>query len=297
MGYRLARTNEEKGYEIIKVYEENGKLYADCRKPCERCGGVGKIPYFGHIDGGVCFKCGGNPWSYSTFRAYTEEERAKLDAAYQKKVDKKIADLEAASEVNKKAWMEKYGFGADGIIFIVAGGNTYNIKDALKDAGARFYQGIGWFFTSQNEAAANLPEGYFLYKTDIDTVFDWVATQKKMYFKTGALDAIEKGIKDAIVARNEKNSKSRWYGTVGDRIKKQPAVFKEVKSINNEWGGSLLYTFAIGDDVFTWFTQSVIDEDINPGDNIILSGTIKSHTEYGGVLQTQLNRCIVKRGE
>ena len=100
MEYRLARTNEETGYKIIKVYEENGKMYADCRRPCERCGGTGQLPYYGHIDQGVCFKCGGAKYFYKTFRAYTEEERAKLDETYQKKQDKKI----------NKSFLSKYRY-------------------------------------------------------------------------------------------------------------------------------------------------------------------------------------------
>ena len=42
----------------------------------------------------------------------------------------------------------------------------------------------------------------------------------------------------------------------------------------------------------------MIDESIKPGDAIDLTGTVKNHTEYNGILQTQLSRCIVKkRGE
>ena len=53
----------------------------------------------------------------------------------------------------------------------------------------------------------------------------------------------------------------------------------------------------MGDDIFTWFTTAYIDDEIKPGDKIILSGTVKDHKEYNGIQQTQLNRCIVKKGE
>ena len=295
MEYKLARTNEEMGYKILKVYEENGKMYADCRRACERCGGQGQIPYYGHIDQGVCFKCAGAKYYYKTFRAYTEEERAKLDAAYQKKQDKKKEELEAASETNRAAWLAKYGMEGENL-YVVAGGNTYHIKDKLKDAGARFYQGLGWFFNAETKPADDfLTEPYFFYHTTFDTMFDWNCYNKTAYIKSGAIDNMEKEIKAIKTEANAKTSNSHHYGQIGDRIKKAPAVFREVRTINNDWGGSLLYTFAIGDDIFTWFTQAMIDEDINPGDAIILSGTIKAHTEYDGVLQTQLNRCIVKK--
>ena len=295
MEYRLARTNEELGYKILKVYEENGKMYADCRRACERCCGLGVIPYYGHVDKGVCFKCGGAKYYYKTFRAYTEEERAKLDAAYQKKQDKKKEELEAASETNRAAWLAKYGMEGENL-YIVAGGNTYHIKDKLKDAGARFYQGLGWFFADDTKPADDfLAEPYFFYHTTYDDMFDWNCYNKTSYFKSGAIDKMESEIKAIIAEANAKLSNSQHYGQVGDRIKKMPAILKDVRSINNEWGGSLLYTFTIGDNIFTWFTQALIDEDIEPGDAIILSGTVKAHTEYNGILQTQLSRCIVKK--
>lgn len=297
MEYKLARTNEEMGYKIVNVFEENGKLYADCRRECERCCGMGQIPYFGHVDKGICFKCGGMKYFHKTFRAYTEEERAKMDEAYQKKQDKKKEDLEAASETNKAAWLAKYGMEGENL-HIVTGANTYQIKDKLKDAGARFYQGLGWFFNDATKPADDfLTDPYFFYDVTFEDMFDWNCYNKTAYFKEGALNEMENKIKAIKAEANAKLSNSQHYGEIGDRIKKHPAILKEVKSISNEWGGSLLYTFAIGDDIFTWFTQSVIDESIQPGDNIILSGTVKAHTEYNGILQTQLSRCIVKKGD
>ena len=64
MEYKIARSYEEQGYTIIDetVHEENGKLYGDISCQCWKCGGKGKIAYFGHIDNGVCFTCGGWCW-------------------------------------------------------------------------------------------------------------------------------------------------------------------------------------------------------------------------------------------
>ena len=40
----------------------------------------------------------------------------------------------------------------------------------------------------------------------------------------------------------------------------------------------------------------MIDAEIKEGDEITLTGTVKDHTEYNGILQTVLSRCIVKKG-
>ena len=41
--------------------------------------------------------------------------------------------------------------------------------------------------------------------------------------------------------------------------------------------------------------QEGILEMLNQNEEIDLTGTVKSHTEYNGVLQTQLSRCIIKK--
>jgi hypothetical protein len=52
----------------------------------------------------------------------------------------------------------------------------------------------------------------------------------------------------------------------------------------------------MGDNVLTWFCSGKgIDPDIEVGDEVLLTGTVKDHKEYNGVKQTYLNRCIVKR--
>lgn len=297
MEYRLAKTYEEKGYKVIKVYNQNGKMMADCKIDCPRCGGKGEIPYYGHVDNGVCFYCRGAGKFYETVRAYTEDERAKLDAAAERKRIKKEEELKANSEKNKKEYMEKYGYG-DGNIFIPAGFNTYEYKDILKNAGARYDASLGWFFnTNTKPEDLPLPPTAFFYHCTFDGIYNWDYRNKKPYFKDNALIEIKNDIAETISKTNASTSKSQHYGTIGDRIRKVEATLESIKYIEGEWGGSILYTFKIGDNIFTWFTQSSIDNTIEIGDKIILSGTIKAHTEFRGILQTQLSRCIVKKGE
>ena len=294
MEYRIARSYEDQGYKIIKVYEQNGKLYADCKCACSRCGGKGEIPYFGHIDRGVCFACSGTKYFYKTVRAYTEAEREKMDATARAKEEKKKAQAEAESEVNKIAWMKKYGMDG-GKLLVVAGTNTYHIKDDLKAAGARYYDGIGWFFNEQTA-----PKGYisnspaFLYPIAFDDLFQWNCFSKKAFYKENALDQLQADIKAVTNAKNAAENKSEFYGIIGERIRKERATFVSQRYFENEWGGKFIYTFKIGDNVFTWFTQSTLADGIQPGDEVELSGTVKDHKEYNGVKQTVLSRCIVK---
>lgn len=300
--YRLARTYEESGYKISgEPYEDNGKLYAEIVSDCWKCGGKGKIPYYGHVDSGICFTCGGSGRFYKTkVRVYTEAERAKMDAAAERKKERELEKKRAEAPAKRQAWLEKYNL-KDGNIFIVAGCNTYECKDTLKELGAKFYSGLGWFFgtdTAPIEKDMNLPETAFLFHTTVDATFYWNEVGDGPYFIEGVLDEIKNDIAECVKAKNKATSSSQHVGEIGQRLRNMKGTFVSVKYFEGNWGGSFVYTFNVGGNIFTWFSQSVIDESIKPGDAIDLTGTVKNHTEYNGILQTQLSRCIVKkRGE
>jgi len=298
MEYRLARTYEEQGYRIAtgSIEEENGKLYAEIICDCYKCSGRGMIPYFGHVDQGVCFACGGWGKFSKRARVYTEAEREKLDAAAERKRQRELEKKKAGAAAKRQTWLEKYNI-ADGNIFVVAGCNTYEIKDQLKDQGAKFYSGLGWFFgtdTVPNEEP--LVDGEFLHHCTVEDMFYWNEVGGGPYYNDGALEEMNKEIKARVAkAEKEKFGASTHIGEVGERLRNMNAIFISAKYFEGNWGGSFVYTFKVGDNVFTWFTQKGLDLEEN--EEIILTGTVKAHTEYNGILQTQLTRCIVKKGE
>ena len=51
-------------------------------------------------------------------------------------------------------------------------------------------------------------------------------------------------------------------------------------------------SFQVGEDVLVWFTAK--DLDLEKGQAVDLTGTVKKHEEFRGVKTTQLSRCIVK---
>ena len=297
MEYVLARKNEEAGYIIAgEPYEHNGKLYAHCICKCYRCGGTGRIPCYTNIDNGICFACGGGKYFHKEFRIYTPDERQKLDdqtaRRRQKAIEKRIAD----NTKKRKEWLEKYNI-TNGSIYVVAGCNTYEIKDELKEQGAKYYDGIGWFFGSENAPSEDnfVADGEFLFHINIEDILYWTEANEGPYYKEGSVEKLKKKKKKESVNRAKAVSKSQWIGEVGERLKKKDAIFVSGRYFENEWGGKYIYTFKIGDNVCTWFSQTIIDEDIEPGDKIVLSGTVKTHSEFNGVLQTVLNRCIIKK--
>lgn len=294
MEWYLAPSNKANGWEIINTYTQDNKTYAHCKKMCPRCNGKGVIDYFGHVDQGVCFKCNNNPITYKDFRAYTKEEVDKMEARNAATREKKAEAARAMAETNRKNWLKDHGIGEDELFFFPVGCNTYEIKDYLKEKGARYHNGYGWYFgTSTLPEDLELPDGGFLYQTKFDSIFEWTPNSKYPYIKSGALDEFKSDVAQGIAARNKEKSVSQYIGEVGERIRKVEAIFKSSRVVNSEWGSSFLYTFEICGNVATWFTQSGI-KDLEPGARVEFSGTVKKHTEYMGVLQTQFSRCIIK---
>ena len=294
MDYRLARTYEEQGFKIIpdSIRTDKNKLYADIECKCYKCGGTGRLLHFGHIDNGICFACNGNGKFYkNNCRVYTTAEREKMDAAAIAKRERELEKQKAEAPAKRQAWLDKYNI-SDGIILIVAGCNTYKIKDELKEKGAKFYSGLGWFFGTKTAPEEISDPNAFLFHCDIETIMYWNDIGGGPYYLDGALEGIKEGIKENIAARNKETSSSQFVGEIGERLRNMKGTFISAKYFEGQWGGNFVYTFQINGNIFTWFTQKVLDFEEN--DKIELTGTVKNHTEYNGILQTQLSRCIVK---
>lgn len=87
----------------------------------------------------------------------------------------------------------------------------------------------------------------------------------------------------------EAEASSKYYGNVGDRVKVKMVSIKIVTGWETEWGYTAIYKMMdeVGN-VFTWKTSKAIE-----ADEAIIIGTVKAHTEFRGVKQTELTRCKV----
>lgn len=274
---------------IAKVDEENRKAYIVER--CDRCGGTGTYIIPG-IFAGTCFKCNGMGKTAKWVKAYSEVEYEKYLASYERTKERK-AEKEAArkqnlldnSEANKINALAELGYNPKNPeVYLVVGDNTYAIKDELKAAGCRFERALGWYNTHEIE----IPADYSLTTVAFDDIFDWNPLTKRFSLKE---DAKEKA--DAAINAAMPESLSEYVGEVKERLRDLHATLTDSRQIDGYYGTSTIYTFKVGENVFIWLTSSY--HDIQIGDNIILTGTIKDHKEYRGVKQTVLSRCIVKK--
>lgn len=282
MKFMVAPTYQS--WQVDKVDEDAHKVHVFTK--CWKCGGTGQYAWFG-----TCFSCNGSGYHSKWVKGYTEDEYEKYVAAQEKakakRVEKAIAkqeDLKANSEVNKKALLEKFGFDVENpMVYLVAGGNTYNIKDELKTRGARYNAVFNWYFTKETE----VPEGYKLVTVKFDDVYDWNPLTKRIDFKEDA-----KKIADAAKAQATPSSLSEFVGDIKERMRDLEVTLTDARAVSSAYGTSIMFTFKQGENILVWFTSCPPnDEDAVIGHKYLLTGTVKDHKVYEGVKQTYLNRC------
>ena len=100
----------------------------------------------------------------------------------------------------------------------------------------------------------------------------------------------------AKVEREKKTAEenpSEYQGQVGQRITFVPSSIKCVYSSDSQFGTSWLYSIEdVNHNIYTWFTSKFIDCS-EESETVITSitGTVKGHSEFRGVKQTEMTRC------
>ena len=276
---------------IVEVDEAARK--AHIVETCPKCGGSGMyiIP---RVFQGVCFTCEGAGKIHKWVKAYTEEEYDKYVATQERARERKkakreaeIADREAKSEENKKELLAKWGFDAENpTVYVIAGGNTYEIKDLIKERGGRYNAALGWYFTAPNE----LPQDYFTVPIPVDDVYDWHPQVKRLELKDEAKDVVK-----AAIIRSMPESPSDFIGEIKQRMRDIKVTLTGTRAVDSRYGTSILFTFEQGQNQLVWFTSCPPnEEDAVVGNEYLLTGTVKDHKVYNGVKQTYLNRVVLK---
>lgn len=262
---------------LIKT-DKNGTQYF-WSNTCPKCGGTGTLTCYEYIEKGRCFKCDGTGIFEHTWKEYTPEYAKIL-------TDRRIAKHRKGAEERNKKFMLSEGFNEEGFTWIVPG-NTYSIKDALKEAGAKFSPLLGWHFNAENPNYPNLIKVSFNDLTSEDV------------YGTRSYDNAVSKINELQEQYRLSQLTSEWYGAIGDKI----ALTLTVVSIGHytthityhgedHW----VYTFADADgNKFVWNTSSYLD--VTEGDSCTVKGTIKNHSEYKSEKQTELTRCKVDKTE
>ena len=257
---------------LVKVDRNGSKHFVE--DTCPRCGGSGKISYYGHVYNGVCFKCNGSGKYEYTIIERTPEYEATL-------AERRLAKAKAkAPKVNANFFKSMY-LSENGDAYVVLG-NTYEIKEQLKEAGAKFKYELGWYFDHEvNEFPTEcVHRDDFMNKLANDTyTIDW--------------DKLTELVED-IKERNKPVSTSEHVGVVGEKLYKKltlKSIFTFVSHFSYYGELNAIYKFEDENgNVYIWKTSC---KDLEEGEVYKLSGIVKEHSEYKGEKQTVLTRCKI----
>lgn len=269
------------GYQQIgEPFEKNGKPYIVVKETCAKCGGQGTISHYFHIDHGVCFQCRGAGFFKKAVRVYTEKELARMNKAKEQKREKAEKERHERQLKRQHEWPVRNGFDEDGMTWIFVKGDTYAIKDALKDAGYKFNKQLGWHGA---ECLNDLPEGYELFQISFSEVYEWPFETASEPEFIGA---------QVIADAKAKVGQGEFVGEIGERLRALDVQLMSVREYNGSFGLSYIYQFSYKGEVLIWMTTKWMD--VQPDEWYVLSGTVKKHENYKGMNQTYLSRCIVK---
>lgn len=133
----------KEGRVLIRT-DRNGTKYWEVTEACPRCGGRGDY-ILGTTNYGVCFQCGGNGWHQYTWKEYTPEHEAKLEAKRKVKAEKRFEEQAKYTEDHSAEIIERryadYGCGKNGIGYVLTG-KTYSVRDQIKKNGGRWIYGV-----------------------------------------------------------------------------------------------------------------------------------------------------------
>lgn len=293
---------------LIKVDKNGTKYWGDYT--CPRCGGAGGADQWAYT-GWTCYECGGSGRTErpQVWKEYTPEYEEKLNAQREKRAEKKLAERKAEAENLNRKFFELRGFSEDGDAYVVLG-NTYPIKDELKNLGCRFNNILGWYSANDLDGydTLRITANECFTKDSADVYTEWKMYRTEYDDEGEGLIAVERKIKEATKAIETKDEKeSDYIGNVGDKITVD-VTFKRESSFSYKAQFSYyeqtmyIYTFIDeNNNVLVWKTTGMLGyEDENgryavykEGDKLTIKGTIKAHDVYNGVKQTVLTRVKV----
>ena len=268
---------------IVKTFEQDNKPYATIKEPCDRCGGSGIFfvaVLNGHgvpaqPDGGTCYKCHGAGTIVKDVRMYTDAEYERMQKAKQAAADKKKREWDAQAEERlaskNLATLQRYGFQELDAYAVL--GNTFDIKDQLKEAESRFSPELHWvcpteptWLTEHSYVKINV--------ADVLTINEYGAFE----LRDDAADFIS-SFEPTI---------GEHIGQVSQRISVDATLVRSIP-YTSQFGSGMTYIFETKEkNTLVWRTTSAYLDD---GTEYHITGTVKEHSEYNHVRQTVLTRC------
>lgn len=273
---------------VGEPFDRNGRKYTVVECKCDRCvNGIfpsriennRPVPHPAY--GGVCLKCGGAGIITKTVRLYTEKELASMNKAKTKRREK--AEEAAVNRLKKRqmGWPQKNGFDDNGKTWVFIKGDTYCIKESLKEKGFKFNYQLGWHGAQDIEE--ELPEGYEIRQIDFNDVysFNYDYEVEPEFIGKGFIDNLKKEV-----------GAGEFVGQIGERLRAIEVQLMSIREYDSYYGAGHIYQFSYNGNILVWMTTK--DMELKVDEWYVLTGTVKKHETYRDMNQIYLNRCIVK---
>lgn len=271
-------------YDNYKPYgepiEENGKLYQTMFTTCSRCGGTGWTP----LPNYTCFRCNGNKYETQKVRLYDAKEYNTYKKQSEAAAAKRKQQAELRHQKMKAEFKIKHGFNDNDFTYLYYG-DTYSIKDMLKENGAVFDYILGWHSPQQIDLTS-APSNVYSLTLAFDTVYTLDEEVDAYCLLPDARETIEQITKIA----DEEFSNSEYVGEEKQKIEVNVTI-SSIAGYSNKFGDGHMYIFNSNGNKLVWFTSS--NPDINVDEEYTITATVKKHEEYKGTKQTIVTRVKV----
>ena len=211
-----------------------------------------------------------------------EEKTFHTFGSWLKREQEREAKMKAEFADNKRKWLEKNGWSQDETCWIIIG-ESYSIKEELKNAGFRYSPILKWYKNEFDEKYADR-----LLEIKLSEIAQWSAWGEASF----NIDA-QKIIGEKI-AKMQPQSTSTWIGKIGDKLKEIKVKLTSKYNFETRYGVSTVYNFEDEEgNVLVWFSSTI--QEVEPGEWCTIKYcTIKDYSEYKNVKQTILTRCSIK---
>lgn len=273
----------------IRTDKNGTEIYHDYT--CERCGGLGGCDKWAYT-GWTCYECGGSGKTVKPqiIKKYTPEYRAKLDERARKRQEKARLERVKDFELNLSEHIKKNGFNENGKLYVTVG-NTYEIKEQLREAGAHWKPRLNsWVFTEK-------PNDFSTVELTTEECLDF-------NYENGWIDwkIIDFGALIQSKLPKENIVESEYMSEIGEKLSVKVTYTKSSfyeSHFNYHTVSNYIHQFLTENgNVIIWKTNNPLYyfkdgeyEHYTTGDKLLLKGTVKEHSEYNGVKQTVLTRC------
>lgn len=194
------------------------------------------------------------------------------------------------TENRRAQWKEWNGFNGNDTTFCICG-NTYPIKDMLKEAGCKFNKLLFWHSPVE---MTNLPEDCYQFEVKFDEMYYYIAESGWQPHERNTAASIIREHTNRVMPKKEVEICGSYLeGEVGQRVRNLQATLTAVHGFSSMYGYSFVYTFETSKgEKLTWITTK--DLDMETDTVVDLTFTIKEFAEYRNERQTKITRAIVK---